>query len=216
MWRSFLHEPCSEHSATDGESGYISNTPRWDQDLCVPFDASSPISSSGIDKVKHLYHYLYPHYIPNIYYSSSKWPMAQSRSYSYHKKLMPKLSEMSQSSSSNSSRPLMKITVIHSGNCLQQVVIDIQKWGILIAFTSRDYISLQETCQIFLDQFACLRSPISRSLGCDVYRHLISLTCHTVLLTIIFISLRSILIPLTYGHSKFAIQLFQCDSIYPL
>jgi hypothetical protein len=57
---------------------------------------------------------------------------------------------------------------------------------------------------------------ISRSLGRDVYSHLITLTCHTTLLTILIVSLRIIFISLTYVHSKFAIQVFQCDSRYPL
>jgi hypothetical protein len=46
------------------------------------------------------------------------------------------------------------------------------------------------------------RFLIPRSFGHDVYSDLIFLTCPIVLLTIIFISLRIILIALTYGHSK--------------
>jgi hypothetical protein len=75
-------------------------------------------------------------------------------------------------------------------------------------------MSFQALCQILTDRSECLISSISRSLGRDVYSHLITLTCHTVLLTILVVSLRIILISLTYGHSKFAIQLFQCDNRY--
>jgi hypothetical protein len=55
---------------------------------------------------------------------------------------------------------------------------------------------------LLLDRSACLRSPISHSLGRHAYSHLISLTCHPGLLTTIVTSLRIILIPLIYGHSK--------------
>jgi hypothetical protein len=62
----------------------------WDQNFCIVLDAYSPISLTGIDKIKHLsiiYIYILVPII-NIYYSSSKQIMAQSRSYSCHKLTM--------------------------------------------------------------------------------------------------------------------------------
>jgi hypothetical protein len=75
---------------------------------------------------------------------------------------------------------------------------------------------LQTPCQIFVDQPAQLQQPISRSVNSDLQIHFIDLTSQTVLLTFIFISLRNVLIPLTYGHSGFAIELFRRDDGYPL
>jgi hypothetical protein len=72
---------------------------------------------------------------------------------------------------------------------------------------SRDYISLQAPCEIFVDRAAWLESPVSHSVNSDVQIHAISLMFHTVLLLSILISLRNILIPLTYGNSGFAIEL---------
>jgi hypothetical protein len=142
--------------------------------------------------------------------------MAQSRSYSCDKRGMRQARCISQSWSSNSSRPLVKIKVILSRNYLEHLIVYMQEWIISITFISKDYISLPALCQILIDATERIRSSISRSLGRDVYGHLITLMCHTVLMIIILVLLRIILIPLNYGYSKFAIQLFQSDNHYPL
>jgi hypothetical protein len=59
----------------------------WDQNLCIVFDAHSPIALTGIDKIQHLSS-IYIHIILlifAIYHSSSKQAMAQSISYSCDK-----------------------------------------------------------------------------------------------------------------------------------
>jgi hypothetical protein len=81
---------------------------------------------------------------------------------------------------------------------------------------SRDYISSQAPCQIFIDWSGWLGRPISRSLVSDIQIHLRYLMFHPGLLLLMFISLRIILIPLTYGHSGFTIKSFQCDNRYHL
>jgi ABC-type proline/glycine betaine transport system permease subunit len=56
---------------------------------------------------------------------------------------------------------------------------------------------------------------ISRSLGRDVYNHLITLTCHTTLLKILVAPLPIILISLTYGHSNLVIHFFNAMYAIP-
>jgi hypothetical protein len=60
-----------------------------------------------------------------------------------------------------------------------------------------------------------LRSSISRSLGRDVYSHLIILTYHTTLLTILVVLRWIILVLLTYGHSNLAIHFFNAITAIP-
>jgi hypothetical protein len=55
---------------------------------------------------------------------------------------------------------------------------------------SRDYISLQALCQIFVNRPARLESSISRSLASDCHIHFIYLICHTALMLLTFISFR--------------------------
>jgi hypothetical protein len=57
--------------------------------------------------------------------------------------------------------------------------------------------------------------PISLSINPDIQSHYIYLTCRTVSLLLIFVSLWIILISLTYMYSKFAIKPFQCDNCSP-
>jgi hypothetical protein len=62
----------------------------WDQNLCIIFDAHSPISLTGIDKIQYLssicIHIIL--LIFTIYHSSSKQAMTQNRSYSCDKMMM--------------------------------------------------------------------------------------------------------------------------------
>jgi hypothetical protein len=57
-----------------------------------------------------------------------------------------------------------------------------------LVFISRDYISLQAPCQIFVDRSAWFESSIPRSLASDIQIHFIYLMCHTVLLSLTFMS----------------------------
>jgi hypothetical protein len=58
--------------------------------------------------------------------------------------------------------------------------------------------------------------PISRFLVSGPQVHFVYLTVVTVLLLLIFLSLRISLIPLTYVHPGFAIELLHCDNSYSL
>jgi hypothetical protein len=46
-WRESVHQNLQQPKI----DGYVF----WDQNLCIVFDAHSPISLTGIDKIKHLY-----------------------------------------------------------------------------------------------------------------------------------------------------------------
>jgi hypothetical protein len=74
------------------------------------------------------------------------------------------------------------------------------------SFISRDYISLQAPCQIFVDPPAWLESSIPSSLASDVQIHFIYLMCHTALLLLIFITFRVLDKIMSYGQSKRVIQ----------
>jgi hypothetical protein len=88
----------------------------------------------------------------------------------------------------------------------------------MFSFSSkfRDHISLQAPTQIFVNRSTWLESPISYRVNSIVQTHFISLTSQSIFLPFTFISLRKILIPLTCGHSGFAVQLFQHKNHYPL
>jgi hypothetical protein len=72
----------------------------------------------------------------------------------------------------------------------------------LFSSISRDYISLQAPCQIFVDQSAWLESSILHSLGFDVQIHFIYLTSQTALMFLIFIICCVLNSIVSYGRSK--------------
>jgi hypothetical protein len=67
-------------------------------------------------------------------------------------------------------------------------------------------ISVQAPRKIFVGRFPRFGRLISRSADSNVQIDFIYPTCHALLLPLIFISLRIIIIQLTDGHSKFAIE----------
>jgi hypothetical protein len=71
---------------------------------------------------------------------------------------------------------------------------------------------LRRPYQICLDRLPRFVQAMYRSVGGDVHINMIYLTCHTSLLSGIFISFRIIVIQLNCGHSKFAIEFDQYDS----
>jgi hypothetical protein len=99
----------------------------WDENLCIVFDASSPLSSTRIDKIKQLsimciciiFLVLI---IPWANISCLKVEVIHAPRW-----CRSMLSGISESWSPNSSRPLMKITVILPGNHLQHLVICMQQ-----------------------------------------------------------------------------------------
>jgi hypothetical protein len=76
-------------------------------------------------------------------------------------------------------------------------------------------ISLQATCQIFVDRLAPFRQPISHSHSDSIHGHLIYPTDNTSLLSLIFTSLHPLVIIMSYDHSKFVSELneFDCSKI---
>jgi hypothetical protein len=110
----------------------------------------------------------------------------------------------------------MKIKIALPADYLEHHIVCIQKQIFSMYFTSKDHISLQVLSQIVVDRLARLGSLISRSINFDVHSHFICLTCHTVSLPVIFISLRFILISLTCGQDHFVPELCQCGDHYPL
>jgi predicted CDP-diglyceride synthetase/phosphatidate cytidylyltransferase len=90
-------------------------------------------------------------------------------------------------------------------------VVYIQKVMFSIFFISKDFISLQELCQIVLDRFARFGSPISHSIHSDIHREFMSLTCHTVLLPVIFAVLRVLHSIIGYDRYKRVIELDEFD-----
>jgi hypothetical protein len=76
---------------------------------------------------------------------------------------------------------------------------------------SRDYISLQEPSQIFVDRPAWLESPISHSVNSDVEIYFIYLMFHTALLLFIFIAFRVLDSSMNYGQSKHVIKVNNFD-----
>jgi hypothetical protein len=96
----------------------------------------------------------------------------------------------------------MKITVILSGNCLQRHVVYLRNERSSISSISRDYISLQAPCQIFINEFIWLEASISRSVDYNARSHSIYMTCRTALLLLTFIIFRVLNNLMSYGRSK--------------
>jgi hypothetical protein len=88
--------------------------------------------------------------------------------------------------SPNFSRSVMKIKIMPPENYSQHYVIYIRNKMCSFSSISKDYMSLQASCQIFVDRPASLGSSISRSLASDVQIHFVSLIFHTVLIFIAF------------------------------
>jgi hypothetical protein len=83
----------------------------------------------------------------------------------------------------------------------------------MVSFSSisRDYISLQEPCQIFVDWSAWFESPISHSVNSDVQIYFLYLMSHTALLWFIFIDFRVLDSIMSYGRSKHVFKVNDFD-----
>jgi hypothetical protein len=90
-------------------------------------------------------------------------------------------------------------------NCLQHILVYIEKSILALSLMSKDYICLQEPSPIFVGHLARLGQPVPRSLGSDVSTHLVYLGCHASLLPLIFMAFRIIVIPLSHWRSKYVI-----------
>jgi hypothetical protein len=105
----------------------------------------------------------------------------------------------------------MKIKILLPGNYLQCNIVCIWNQISYHSFILRDYISLQATCQIFVDRPAPLRQPISHSQWSVIHSHLIYPTHNASLLSMIFTSLRLLYIIMSYDHSNFVTELNEFD-----
>jgi hypothetical protein len=99
----------------------------WDQNLCIVSDDYSPISSTGIDKIKHL-SIIYIHIILLIFIiHRTNRPWLKVEVIHATKWRCARLSGISQIWSSNSSSPQMKRKVILPGNHLQNHIVYIHE-----------------------------------------------------------------------------------------
>jgi hypothetical protein len=76
---------------------------------------------------------------------------------------------------------------------------------------SKDYISLQSLCQIFIDRSECLRSSISRSLSYQIQSNVIYLTYNISFLLVTLWWFDGLHIVTSYDHSKIMIELNEFD-----
>jgi hypothetical protein len=75
----------------------------------------------------------------------------------------------------------------------------------------KDYISLQGPCQIFVDRLATFRQPISHSHSNRVYMHIIDPAQSPSPVLLMFTSLHSLMIIMSYDHSNFVTELNEFD-----
>jgi hypothetical protein len=81
---------------------------------------------------------------------------------------------------------------------------------------SRDYLSWQASCQVFVDRPAQFSSPISHSVNSDIQSNSTDLICHTALLLLIFIAFRVLGSSVNYDRSKRVIKVggFDCSKFW--
>jgi hypothetical protein len=92
------------------------------------------------------------------------------------------------------------------GNDSQHHVVYNRNRNVSFSSISRNYVSLQAPCQIFVNWSAWLESLISRSLASDVQIHCIYLMCYVALMLLIFITFCVLNSIVSYDRSKHVIQ----------
>jgi hypothetical protein len=80
---------------------------------------------------------------------------------------------------------------------------------------SRDCMSLQAPCQLFVDRSTWLESSIPRSFPFDVEIHFIYMMCHTTLLLLAFITFRVLNSIVSYRRSKRVMKVGEFDRRWP-
>jgi hypothetical protein len=126
------------------------------QNLCIVFDAFSPISPTRIGEIKILSMILIQLRLPMFALSSLHIQLLKKEVIPPTRLRRARMIGRFGTCSPNFSGRLMRITGILPGDCLRHHAVHICKEIFSITFISKNYISLQAPSQIFVDRLARL------------------------------------------------------------
>jgi hypothetical protein len=97
------------------------------------------------------------------------------------------------------------------GNDLQHYVACFEIHIFAISFISKDGISLQALCPIFVKRHMRFGQPISRSFRTVVPSYLVDLTCYSSLSSLLLAAFRALDSVASYGRSKWMIDVNESE-----